>query len=346
MFAARMYGINDVRVEEVPTPVPGAGEILMKIEAAAICGTDIRMITSGAKGIDAEHPRTLGHEFAGTVYALGAGVTGYSIGQRVAMAPNFGCGICDQCVSGNVHLCKDYLAPGINLDGGFAEYCIIPAPAVRGGNLCVLDDHVSFEEGAINEPLSCVCNGFEQARIHPGDYVLVIGSGPIGIMHSALALMAGAVVYLNDISAQRLEAAKEIYPALHTVVGDPKQAVLEATNGRGADVIITACPVPSAQAEALELAAVGGRVIFFGGVPADKEPVSINTNLIHYKQLIVSGSTRASITQYRKTLRYISTGVLDVKSLITAKFPLTELQKGIDLAKRGIGLKNVITMDL
>lgn len=345
MLAARMYGINDVRLEEVPMPVPKAGEILIKIEAAAICGTDIRMITNGAKGIDAEHPKTLGHEFAGTVYQLGEGVTGYTVGQRVAMAPNFGCGICDQCVSGNIHLCKDYLAPGINLDGGFAEYCVIPAPAVRGGNLCVLEDNVSFEEGAINEPLSCVCNGFEQARIHPGDTVLVIGGGPIGIMHCALSLMTGAVVYLNNRSPQRLEAAKKIYPALRTIAGNPREEILQATNGRGADVIITACPSPSAQAEALELAAVSGRVIFFGGVPADKEPVSLNTNLIHYKQLIVSGSTRASITQYRKTLRYISNGVLDVKPLITAKFPLTKIHKGIELARNGDGLKNVITME-
>lgn len=346
MLAARMYGIDDVRVEEVPTPAPGAGEILIKIEAAAICGTDIRMISNGAKGIDAEHPKTLGHEFAGTIYQLGEGVTGYHIGQRVAMAPNFGCGICDQCVSGNIHLCKDYLAPGINIDGGFAEYCLIPAPAVRGGNLCILDNNVSFEEGAINEPLSCVCNGFEQAHIHPGDYVLIIGGGPIGIMHSALALMAGAVVYLNNRSEERLIAAKRIYPELHTISGDPKQAIMEATNGHGADVIITACPSPAAQAQALELASVGGRVVFFGGIPADKEPVGLNTNLIHYKQLIVTGSTRASITQYRKTLRYISTGVLDVKPLITAKFSLKEINKGIDFAKRGVGLKNIITMDL
>lgn len=345
MLAARMYGVDDIRLEEVPTPSPKNGEILIKVKAAAVCGTDVRMIKNGAKGIDEDNPGILGHEIAGVIEELGEGVTGYSVGQRVAIAPNMGCGICDACVSGNGHLCPDYKALGINLDGGFAEYCLIPEAAVRGGNVCVLEDGVSFDDGAVNEPLSCVCNGFEKANIHPGDKVLVVGAGPIGIMHCALALMAGAVVYLNDLSEERLNEAKAIYPKINLIKGDLKSELMAATNGYGADAIITACPVPQIQSLAVELAALEGRVIFFGGVPADKEPVGINTNLVHYKQLTLSGTTRASITQYRKTLRYISSGVLDVKPLVTAHFPLTEIKTAIDLATRAEGLKNVITFD-
>ena len=345
MLAARMYGVNDIRIEQVPTPTPAHGEILVKVRAAAVCGTDVRMITNGAKGIDEEHPCILGHELAGDIAAIGEGVVGYSVGQRVAIAPNMGCGISDPCVKGNGHLCPDYKALGINLDGGFAEYCLIPEQAVRGGNVCLLSDNVSYDDGAVNEPLSCVCNGFEKADIRAGDIVLVIGAGPIGIMHCALALMAGAVVYLNDISADRLDEAKRIYPKLNIIKGDLKTELMAATNGYGADAIITACPVPAVQTLAVELAALEGRVVFFGGVPASKEPVGINTNLVHYKQLTLTGTTRASITQYRKTLRYISGGVLDVKPIVTAHFPLSEIKTAIDLATRAEGLKNVITFD-
>lgn len=343
MLAARMFGKNDIRVQEVPTPTPGRGEILIKVRSAAVCGTDIRMITNGVAGINEEHPRILGHEIAGVIEALGENVSSYSVGQRVAIAPNMGCGICEPCIRGNGHLCPDYKALGINLDGGFAEYCVVPEIAVRGGNVCILDDGVSFDDGAVNEPLSCVCNGFEHADIRPGDRVLIIGAGPIGIMHCALALMAGGVVYLSDISKDRLDSAKAIYPKINTLFGDTKQELMKATNGYGADAIITACPVPAVQSLAVELAALGGRVIFFGGIPADKEPIAINTNLVHYKQLILSGTTRASLAQYRKTLNYISSGVLDISPLVTAHFELKDIKSAIDLAKKGVGLKNVIT---
>ena len=345
MLAARMYGINDIRLEEIPTPKPNTGEILIKVKSAAVCGTDVRMIKNGAKGIDQDHPCILGHEVAGIIEELGDGVKGYEIGQKVAVAPNMGCGICDTCVKGNGHLCAEYKALGINLNGGFAEYCLIPEAAVRGGNVCILDDSVSFDEGAVNEPLSCVCNGFEKAQIHPGDNVLVIGAGPIGIMHCALALMAGAVVYLNDVSKARLVEAKKIYSKINIIYGDLEQEFMTATKGYGADAIITACPVPEVQTVAVRLAALEGRVIFFGGIPTTKEPVGIDTNLVHYKQLVLSGTTRASLTQYRKTLRYISSGVLDVKPLITKHFPLSEINTAINLAANAKGLKNIITFE-
>lgn len=344
MLAARMYGINDIRIEEVPKPVPSECEILIKVKAAAVCGTDVRMIKNGAKGIDAEHPCILGHEVSGIIEAVGDKVQGYKVGQRVAVAPNVGCGICDPCVKGKGHLCAEYKALGINLDGGFAEYCLIPENAVRGGNVCILDDNVSFDAGAVNEPLSCVCNGFEKADIRPGDIVLVVGAGPIGIMHCALALMAGAVVYLNDLSDARLNEAKSIYPNIN-IVKNLEDEFMAATGGYGADVIITACPVPEIQHLAVKLAALEGRVIFFGGVPASKEPVGIDTNIVHYKQLILSGTTRASLSQYRKTLQYISSGIVDADILVSKHFSLKEIDKAIECAANAEGLKNMIVFE-
>lgn len=345
MLAAKMYGKNDIRLEEIPRPVVGAGELLVRVKAAAICGTDVRMLQNGASGISVQSPRILGHEFSGVIEELGAGVRDYRPGQRVAVAPNMGCGVCEQCVSGNGHLCKSYRALGINLDGAFAEYVVIPERAVRGGNVCALEDHVSFQEGAVNEALSCVCNGFERSDIRPGQSVLVIGAGPIGIMHAMMARMAGAsMVLVSDLSQERLDMCRQVDDSFCTVREAVQETVEEMTKGHGVDVCITACASPQAQETALEVAAVGARVIFFGGIPADRQNVPLNTNLIHYKQLLVSGTTRASLSQYRRTLHYITAGVLDVKRLITRTMPLQEIGKGFQYAACGAGLKNVICM--
>ena len=345
MLAARMYGVDDIRLEKIPVPKPSSGEVLIRVKAAAVCGTDVRMIKNGAKGIDENNPLVLCHEIAGIIEEVGSDVQGYQKGERVAVAPNFGCGICDACISGNSHLCSDYKALGISLDGGFAEYCIVPEAGVRCGHISVLEESVSFESGAINEPLSCVFNGFEKAAIKPGDTVLIVGAGPIGIMHCALALMAGAVVYLNDVSEKRLEEAKKLYPNINLVFGDLEKEFMNMTKGRGADAIITACPVPSVQETAVRLAALEGRIIFFGGIPASKEPVGIDTNLIHYKQLLVSGTTRASLLQYRKTLRFISLGIINGDQFVTKRFSLSQIHDAIEAAADADGIKNVIVFE-
>ena len=256
-----------------------------------------------------------------------------------------GCGVCASCVGGNSHLCAGYRALGIHLDGGFAEYVAIPGRAVAGGCVVPLDDHVSFEEAAINEALSCVCNGFERCDIRPGETVVVIGAGPIGIMHAMMAKMAGAGrVYMNDLSEERLAVCRQIDPFFLTEKEDILGRVMKDTGGAGADVCITACPAPAAQALSLEICGMNGRALFFGGIPAGKEPVALDTNLIHYKQLKVSGTTRASHTQFRKTLRFIATGVLNVRPLISRTFPLTEIGQAVDLAAAADGLKNVILL--
>jgi len=277
-----MYGAGDIRLEEMPVPAIGEQELLLKIKAAAICGTDVRMFTNGAAGIDPEHPRVLGHEIAGVIEAVGAGVTGYHKGQRVAVAPNMGCGICRLLRTRRRPSVPDLQSArhqprrrfrGILRDprgGGARRQC---HGARRRGVV---------EEAAVNEPLSCVCNGFERAAIRPGDFVLVFGAGPIGILHLALARMAGAgKVMVSDPIDARLQAVKALYPDVITLQGDVAEEIRRITGGHGCDVVITACPVPAVQTQALELAALEGRVIFFGGVPASKQPVPLDTNLIH-----------------------------------------------------------------
>lgn len=345
MKAALLYGKDDLRVEELPIPEISDDEVLVKVKSAAICGTDVRMYKNGMSGVDQEHPLVIGHELAGVIDKVGKNVPSYKEGMRVAVAPNMGCGICADCIRGNGHMCKEYKALGINQNGGFAEYVRIPAQAVRAGNIVPMEDHVSFAEAAITEALSCVYNGIFQCRIKPGEIVLVIGAGPIGIMHAILAKMSGAGrVYINDISEERLQICKEIDPSFITVSKDVVKFVKEDTKGYGADVVITACPVPAAQQSAMEIAANYGRVCFFGGLPDEKKMVSLNSNLIHYKQLIVTGTTRASLLQFKESLGFVTSGIVDVKKLITKRVYLYDIAEGFESAVRAEGLKNVIEM--
>jgi len=344
MLAARLYGPGDLKIEEVQIPSFGDNEILLKVKVCAICGTDLRFYKNGMNNSNYSEPRILGHELSGIIENTGCNVRGYIRGMRVAVAPNMGCGLCDRCISGNTHLCQDYKALGVNLDGGMAEYVKIPEAAVTQGNIVVLDDATPFEEAAINEPFSCVYNGFSQCAVKPGDRVLVMGAGPIGLLHAKLAKLAGASkVIISDLSDDRLQMCNKVDKFFITLKGtDVKEAVLNITKGEGLNVCITANSSPDAQAAALELMAIGGRVNFFGGLPKSREIVPLNTNLIHYRQLILTGSTRASLSQYRQTLKFLSDGVISINEFVTGRFSLHDVKEAFKLAEDAKGLKNVI----
>jgi L-iditol 2-dehydrogenase len=348
MRAALLFGREDLRVQDVPVPEVGPEEVLLAVRAAAVCGTDIRMFRGGAKGVGPQSPLVLGHELAGTVARTGRAVAGLREGQRVAVAPNMGCGTCDACVSGNTHFCENgYRAFGINLPGGFAEYVLVPSEAVRQGNLCPISPEVSFAAAALAEPLSCVYNAFQRCAIRPGDKVLIIGAGPIGLMHAKLARMGGAArVFLNDLSAERLEACRRLEPGLSVLPGaDPESRLLELTAGKGLEVVITACPAPEAQVTALRVAAVNGRVLFFGGLPADRAVVPLDTNLIHYRQLVVTGTARQSLSQFRQVLRLIEQGLVGAEDLVSARWPLERIGEAFQAVMRAQGLKHVVSFE-
>lgn len=343
MLALRLYGPNDIRLEEIEKPTISDNEILLKTEAAAVCGTDVRMLLNGYKGVDSDHPLTLGHEFAGTIVAVGANVPMYQEGMRVAMQPNIGCGLCDRCVDGKFHLCDDYRAFGINTEGAFAEYVKIPADAIARGNLMLLPQGVTAAEAAVTEPLSCAYNGFTKCFVQPGDFALVVGAGPIGYSHAMLLHMAGANVMMKDISSARLEQVQARLPYVETYCGNQLEEVVQTwTRGKGLDIAITACPIPQVQAEMLPLMNYGGRINFFGGIPAHKQPVAIDTNLVHYKELYLTGSTRSSIAQFRKTLQFVSQGLLDVNSMITHRYQPADMLVAFENARNALGIKHVI----
>ena len=347
MKAGFLYGMNDLRIKETEMPEINNQEILVKVKAAAICGTDIRMHKNGYKDVNEENPLILGHEISGVIEEVGSEVKNYKKGMRVAIAPNMGCGVCDRCVSGNTHLCEDYKAFGINLDGGFAEYLKVPAPAVNQGNLVELEKEISFEEAALIEPLSCVFNGQSRVNIQMGETVLIVGAGPIGIMHAFLAKIQGATkIFVNDLSSDRLALCKELDPSIITVTSDElKEKIMAETKGLGVDVSIIAAPSPEAQSAAIELMNMNGRVLFFGGVPKDRENVLLNSNTIHYKQLAVHGSARASLIQYRTSLSLVSNGLIPIEKLISNRFKLEDAKEAFKKAADANGLKNVICFE-
>ncbi len=345
MKAARLFGKDDLRLEEVGVPEIGPGDVLLKVRSTAVCGTDIRMFKNGKEGIGPDNPRTLGHEISGVIDKMGNKVDGYKEGTPVIVQPNMGCGICEMCVSGNTQLCPDYEALGINLDGGFADYVRIPEKAVRQGNIAEIPGDLSFEKAAITEPFSCVYNAYERSGLRPGETVLVIGAGPIGILHGKLAKMGGAsLVLMHDLNDERLEVAKKLEPYFTLVPGGKmKEMVMDLTRGRGVDVGITAAPAPQAQIDILEVMAINGRVIFFGGLPKDKSKVPLDTNIVHYKQIWITGTTRSSVRQFRETLKLIADGLVDVDGIVTGKYPVDEIFQAFDDVANGRGMKTAVT---
>ena len=345
MLAAVYHGPRDMRVEEVAAPVIRPGEVLLKVAGAGICGTDLRILNGGHRMYPAGTVRIPGHEVAGIVSQIGAEVKGIQPGQRMFVAPNMGCGHCRQCVRGNNNLCANYEAIGITMDGAFAEYVRLPQAAVMQGNLIPIDHQVDLAVAALIEPFACVLRGQNAVQIHPGDIVLVMGAGPIGMMHLKLALLRGAgKVIVSEPNPSRLDQAKAagatdgINPAGEDLV----KAVQEISHGQGADAILVTAPAHQAQEAALTLAAIGGRINFFGGLPKDHPTITFDSNLVHYKELIVTATTACSTADCRQAAEIVNSGRLDLSDLISARLPLREAQAAFALAEDRKSLKIVL----
>lgn len=346
MKALIYHGPGDLRLDETASPEVEDTDVLMEVRAAGICATDLRIVDRGHFKIPAGRRRILGHEVAGLVAAVGRQVSGLPLGMPVVVIPNLGCGLCDQCVRGQMHLCPNYEAFGITLDGGFAEYLSVPERAWRQGLLVPIPDGLSFEEAALVEPLSCCYNGLAAARVAPGDAVLVIGGGPIGLMHVLLARLAGARrVMMSEILDERLAQA-EVFGAdvlINPGAEDVHAAVLRATDGRGADVVMVAAPSPQAMEQAPDLASVEGRVVYFAGLPPGRETIAFAPNRVHYRQITVTGTTGSSRWQFRRTLDLVAARRIDLSRLVSAIVPLEDGLAAFDRARSRRELKVVIS---
>jgi L-iditol 2-dehydrogenase len=339
---ARFHAPGDIRIEDAAEPVPGPGEVKIRVRNCSTCGTDVKIFKFGHHHI--RPPRVMGHEIAGEIAEVGDGVTGWQPGDRVQVIAAIPCGRCEECRRGRMTVCPNQESMGYHYDGGFAEYTIVPAKVLAVDGLNRLPDGLGFAEASVAEPLACVLNGQELARVGDGDDVVIIGAGPIGCLHVRLARSRGAArVFLADLNADRLAmSAERVRPDAAIHGADLVDQVLKLTDGRGADVVVTAAASGAAQEQALQMAARQGRISFFGGLPKDNPVIACDSNLVHYRELTIVGANGSSPRHNARALELIASGAVPVADLITDRLPLADVLAGIDIVARGTAIKVTI----
>ena len=346
MKALRLHGPSDLRLEDLPVPQAPAGGLLVKVEACAICGSDVRNVRAGGSSHGMELPITLGHEMAGTIHEVGAGVDGYQVGQKVVLATIIPCGRCRYCLRGIQNQCDHKEALSYEYDGGFAEYIAVPPGSLVSGGILPMPEGLSFAAASITEPFSCALNGIELSQVGLGDVVVIIGAGPIGLMQCLLAKAKGAgKVILVEVNANRLALSQdfeEIDVRINAAECDPVQAVLDETQGAGADAILVAAPSGEAQVQAIAMAAKRGHVNLFGGLPKGKSLTTFDSNVIHYRELFVHGTSDSTIPQMMTILNLMVSGAVDPKKIISAVRPMSDYKAAWELASGGTALKVIL----
>jgi L-iditol 2-dehydrogenase len=344
MKVARFYAPGDLRLEEAPEPTAGEGEIKIRVCACSTCGTDVKISKFGHYRI--VPPRVMGHEIAGEVVQVGSGVTGWAPGDRVQVIAAIPCGKCPDCLAGHMAICPSQVSMGYDFDGGFAQYMVVPREVLAVDGLNRIPDGVSFAEASVAEPFACAINAQTLIGVGAGDDVVVIGSGPIGCLHVRLARARGAArVFLVELSLERLTMAADVVKpdgAICASDTDPVDAVIKLTEGRGPSAIITAAASGAAQEQALRMAAPGGRISFFGGLPKDNPVIALDSNVVHYRQLMIMGANGSSPEHNKRALAMIADGSVPVADLITHRLPLDGVLDGIGVVSRGEGIKVTI----
>ncbi len=332
MQAAVYRGVDDVRVETVPVPEIGRGEVLIRVNTCGICGTDLKKIHTGSHSA----PRIFGHETSGVIAAVGTEVEGFAVGDRVMVFHHIPCGNCFYCERKVFAQCPVYKKVGCTAGfepsgGGFAEYVRVMDWIVRRG-LVKIPDGVSFEQAAFVEPVNTCLKGVEALRLVPGETVLVIGQGPIGIILASLALRAGARVIASDLYEQRLTMSLE-YQISETIDASKSEMVREVrslTDGRGADAVMLAVGGNGLIRPAMDAVRFGGRVMLFAQTARGEATIDPAAVCVDEKTLM--GSYSASVELQAESAQLVFGGEIDFAGLISHRFPLTEAVQALDLA--------------
>ena len=345
MKAAVIYQKNDLKIEELAKPEIPEGSILIKVKVCAICGTDLRIYRKGDHR--ASYPVVAGHEIAGIIAGLDDGITEFKEGDRVCVAPGHGCGQCRMCQTGKPNVCTSpFPSLGYKVNGGFEEYFAVPENIFRLGFVSRIPENLTFDQACLSEIIACCINAQENSPVYEGDTVLILGCGPAGIIHSQLAKISGAKkTVIAQRTSNRLEMARKRFDIDRTVAmnqQDLKEAVMEETDGIGADVIYVCAPSRQAQELAVELIAPRGRINFFGGLPKDDRIVNFDANALHYKEFFIAGASSSLPEHNRKALELLSTGKIDPDLLITHKFALEDIHEAFDVAESRTGIKIVV----
>ena len=342
MQAAVFHAPGDVRIEEIPEPVAGPGEVVVRIRKALTCGTDLKIYRRGHPTIMQRVPTPFGHEFAGDVVALGAGVdpAAWPLGTRVVAANSAPCNRCPYCRMGRQSLCE-------NLEflwGAYAEQIAVPARIVEQ-NLYRIPDGVSYETACLTEPLACAVHGVAETGIRVGDTVAVNGAGPLGLMFVRLASRSGARVISCDLSADRLAVARELgaWQTVDVSAVDDQVAAVRALSpdGRGVDAAIEAVGLPEVWEKTVRMVRPGGVVNLFGGAKGGSS-FSVSTTLLHYSELTIKGVFHHTPYYVGKALDLLTSGDVPSAPFVSGEMPLAQVVDALDLMGRQIGIKYAI----
>jgi L-iditol 2-dehydrogenase len=333
MRAAVYHGRDDVRLEIVPVPRIGAGELLLKVHTCGICGTDLKKISTGSHSA----PRIFGHETAGMVAQVGAGVSGYALGDRVSVFHHIPCGDCFYCRHKVFAQCPVYKQVGCTAGyepsgGGFSEYVRVMEWIVARGGVVKLPPDVSFEQASFIEPINTCLKGIQTLALAPGETVLVMGQGPIGILLGVLAQRAGAKVFTSDLFPQRLTIAAGfgLNRSMDASRSDAVQAVRQWTEGRGADAVVLAVAGTFLIPAAVEAARPGGRILLFAQTVRGEAVIDPAAICVDEKTLL--GSYSASVDLQDEAVSFVCRREMDLERLITHRFPLSSALEALNLA--------------
>jgi L-iditol 2-dehydrogenase len=340
MRMLRWYGPEDVRLDQVETPRPGAGEVLVKIGAATTCGTDFKTFKRGHPRLIKEIPAPFGHEMAGVVAAVGPGVQGFSAGDRVVVGNSAPCGECLFCKKGSFSLCEDLLF----LNGAYADFLLVPARIVKI-NLHKIPNEMDFATAALSEPLACVLHAFEKVAPHKGEQAVLLGAGPMGVLFVQLAKLYGVEIFAVARDKTKLEnlkklGAREIFSVTedHGALQDLRK---QLNGGRGADVVIEAVGLPETWETAVGLARPGGRVCFYGGCARGTE-VKLDTYRVHYEELQLFGVFHHTPAYFKQAVRLLAEGKIKTEGLVVGEVALRDYQKVFQKGMKSNPLKYAV----
>jgi len=343
MKAAILEGIEKITVKDIPEPKCGENEAILKVEACAVCGSDIRIFHYGNERV--KPPTVIGHEVSGIIVDAGKNVTRVRVGDRVALGADVPCGKCYWCQNGMGTNCKLNYAIGYQFPGGFQEYMLLNQTTLDYGPVTKIPDSMSYEEAALGEPLACAINGFELAQFGLGKSICVIGLGPIGVMMLELTKIFGASkVFAAQRSKKRLEIAKKFLPEarfISTEDEDLVETVLDETDGEGVDLAITAAGTVKAHEDAIKMVRHRGFVNLFGGLK-NQPNLCIDSNLIHYKECFVMGSHGSLPRHHEKAIKLIEQGRVHAKDYISKIFSLDDIKEAFKYHESRKGLKVIV----
>ncbi len=339
MRAVVFHGPGDLRFEELPWPQPARGEIVLRIDAALTCGTDVKTLRRGHPVMIPRVPTVFGHELAGTVTAVGEGVRGVREGDRVVAANSAPCGECACCRAGRPNLCEDLLF----VNGAYGEAIALP-PRLVEKNVVTLGPGLPARRAAFAEPLACALLGIERARLEPGQTVVVLGHGPLGCLLAMVAAARKTRVIVVGKRGWRLDRVRDLRIAEcldATASSDVVAALRTMTGGRGPDVAIDATGRPEVWSQALEAVGRGGTVVFFGGC-APGTTVALDTRRAHYEELTLVGAFHHTPELIRRAVELLESETVSPDGLLTHRMGLEQVRGALELMSRGEAMKVLV----